>query len=90
MKLPEKFKCGRFKLESFFVFSDKVRACSDILINGIPLRVIDPHWDKYDSVSREITERLNTAKAIIVYSLVNQEHYSITIKDDWVYIEKCY
>jgi len=89
MNLPEKFECGRFKLESFFVYLDKDGIC-DILINGRRMRVTDPRHTECVSASRETYERLNSAKTIIAYDFVNHEHYSITIRDDWVYIEKCY
>ena len=89
MKLPENFKFGRFKLESYFVLPDKDETC-EVVINGIHMTVTDPNHDEYFVTSTETAQRLYDGKTISAYILIDFERikYSIRIEDDWVYIDK--
>jgi len=81
MKLPDNFKFGRFRLESYFVLHyNHIRP--DIIINGIEMTSCYAEYEK-------VKDKLSKGESIKVILGNEGPLCLIKIEDkEWVYIEK--
>lgn len=95
MKLPDKFKFGRFRLESVFVVSDyhDGRFCK-IIINGFEMttgvrkkQFQNVNTEDADNLAEEVKESL--AKGDSIHVVFNMDAYTVRIEDKtWVCMER--